>query len=108
MRNAVPFWMLVGVWLKGDTFVVCSSSFSSSSSSNVVDDRVPISSFTPNQFYKNVIDIPLRFVLNRDTTMQMRVNWNETVSLTLYVSSILNTDNLLQGYARQQGSNILL
>ena len=56
MRRNRQFWHTVALWLLAvamrDELVDGSSSFSSSSSDNIVDDRVYVNTFTPNQFYK--------------------------------------------------------
>lgn len=72
------------------------------------DSIDPEVDFSNRQYQANLIDIDLMYVLNRDTTMKLRVNALETVSLTLYVSEIQNLDNILLNRARSIGSNIIL
>ena len=64
--------------------------------------------YDPHQFNDKIIDIPVGFVLNRDTTMELRIEPTETIILTFYIGSVLNVDQFLNEQARRNGGNVLV
>ncbi|MEL6194142.1 MAG: hypothetical protein AAFR66_18925 [Bacteroidota bacterium] len=64
--------------------------------------------YDPRQFNDKVITLPVGYVLNRDTTMSLRIEGQETVIFTFWIDSILNLDQVLNEKARKSGGNVLV
>jgi hypothetical protein len=75
---------------------------------HVIDFIDPSVDFDPKQFHKELIDIPVKFVVNKNTILHYTVEPEVTVTLEFLFMASLDLDRILVEHARNAGGNVLM